>query len=71
MYGPWLRRPIVGATGLSGYAVAMRHDSGPEYASAAVRKWLKPSGAKTLHTASGSLWENGYVASFNIRLPDE
>ena len=49
----------------------IRSDNGPEFASEAVRKWLKASGVKTLFVAPGSPWENGYVESFNSKLRDE
>jgi putative transposase len=43
----------------------MRHDSGPEFASEAVRKWLGANGVETLLIAPGSPWESGCVESFN------
>ena len=49
----------------------IRSDNGPEFASKAVKKWLKASGVKTLFVAPGSPWENGYVESFNSKLRDE
>ena len=39
-----------------------------EYANKTVKKWLKNSGVKTLFVAPSSLWENGYVESFNSKL---
>jgi transposase InsO family protein len=49
----------------------IRSDNGPEFASNAVKKWLKASGVKTLFVAPGSPWENGYVESFNSKFRDE
>ena len=49
----------------------IRSDNGPEFASKAVKKWLKAAGVKTLFVAPGSPWENGYVESFNGKLRDE
>jgi putative transposase len=49
----------------------IRSDNGPEFASNAVKKWLKESGVKTLFVSPGSPWEKGYVESFNSKLRDE
>jgi len=49
----------------------LRSDNGPEFASKAVRKWLKRLGVGTLFIEPGSPWENGYVESFNGKLRDE
>ena len=49
----------------------IRSDNGPEFASKAVRKWLKKSGVGTLFIEPGSPWENGYIESFNGKLRDE
>ncbi len=49
----------------------IRSDNGPEFASNAVKKWLKISDVETLFVAPGSPWENGYVESFNSKLRDE
>ena len=49
----------------------LRSDNGPEFASKAVRKWLKRSGVGTLFIEPGAPWENGYVESFNGKLEDE
>ena len=49
----------------------IRSDNGPEFTSRAVREWLGNVGAKTLYIEPGSLWENGYVESFNGKLRDE
>lgn len=49
----------------------IRSDNGPEFASKAVRQWLRRSGVGTLFIEPGSPWENGYVESFNGKLRDE
>ena len=49
----------------------IRSDNGPEFASNAVKKWLKASDVETLFVAPGSPCENGYVESFNSKLRDE
>ena len=49
----------------------IRSDNGPEFASNAVKKWLKAADVKELFVAPGSPWENGYVESFNSKLRDE
>ena len=49
----------------------IRSDNGPEFASNAVKKWLKSADVKTLFVAPGSPWENGYIESFNSKLRDE
>ena len=49
----------------------IRSDNGPEFASKAVRKWLKAFGVGPLFIEPGSPWENGYVESFNGKLRDE
>ena len=37
----------------------------------AVQEWIAAVGAKTAYIEPGSLWESGYVESFNARLRDE
>ena len=49
----------------------LRSDNGPEFASKAVKKWLKRQQVGTLFIEPGSPWENGYVESFNGKLRDE
>ncbi len=49
----------------------LRSDNVPEFTAKVVRKWLEQIGVKTLFIAPGSLWENGYVESFNGKLRDE
>jgi transposase InsO family protein len=49
----------------------IRSDNGPEFTCRAVKTWLGNAGVKTLFIAPGSLWENGYIESFNGKLRDE
>ena len=49
----------------------IRSDNGPEFTAKAVRSWLKRLGVQTLFIEPGSLWENGYIESFNGKLRDE
>jgi len=49
----------------------IRSDNGPEFASKAVREWLRKVGVTTLFIEPGSPWENGYVESFNGKMRDE
>jgi putative transposase len=46
-------------------------DNGPEFMAKAVREWLAELGVQTLFIEPGSLWERGYIESFNSRLRDE
>ena len=54
-----------------GVSEHIRSDNGPAFTAKAVREWLDKVGAKTLYIEPGSLWENGYVESFNGKLRDE
>ncbi len=47
----------------------IRSDNGPEFAAIAVKGWITGVGAKTAYIEPGSPWENGYVESFNGRVP--
>ena len=47
------------------------NDTGPEFVSKVICRWLKQADVKTLFIAKGSPWENGYVESFNGTLRDE
>ena len=46
-------------------------DNGPQFTARAVWAWLRGVGASTLYIEPGSPWENGYVESFNGKLPGE
>ena len=46
-------------------------NTGPEFVSKVIFRWLKEADVKTLFIAKGSPWENGYVESFNGTLRDE
>ena len=47
----------------------IRWDNGPEFTAKAVRDWLGRVGVKALYIEPGSPWENGYIESFNGKLP--
>ena len=49
----------------------IRSDNGSEFTADVVREWLGKVGVKTLYIEPGSLWENGYIESFNGKLRDE
>ncbi len=49
----------------------IRSDHGPEFTATVVRNWLQHVGVKTLLIEPVSLWENGYVESFNSKLRDK
>ena len=49
----------------------IRSVNGPEFIARAVQDWISGVGARTAYIAPGSPWENGYVASFNVRFRDE
>jgi putative transposase len=49
----------------------IRSDNSAEFIANAVQKWLGQIGVKTLYTAPGSPWENGYSESFNGSLRDD
>jgi putative transposase len=56
---------------LRGVPGHIRSDNGPEFVAEAVQQWITAIGAKTAYIERGSPWENGYIESFNARLPDE
>ena len=56
---------------LLGVPKHIRSDNGPEFVAKAVQDWIGAVGAKTAYIERGSLWENGFVESFNARLRDE
>ena len=49
----------------------LRSDNGPQFASKAVKRWLRDQEVGTLFIEPGSPWENGYIESFNGKLRDE
>jgi len=49
----------------------IRSDNGPKFTAHNVCKWLGRVEVQTLFIESGSLWENGYIESFNGNLCDE
>jgi transposase InsO family protein len=54
---------------LRGIPGHIRFDNGPEFVAEAVQKWIAAVGAKTAYIERGRPWENGYIESFNARLP--
>jgi putative transposase len=56
---------------LRGIPEHIRSDNGPEFTARAIRRWLGRLGIKTIFIEPGSLWENGYIESFNGKLRDE
>lgn len=54
-----------------GVPAYIRSDNGSEFTAREARQWLARVGVKTLYIEPGSLWENGYVESFNGKLRDE
>ena len=54
--------------GLPGH---IRCENGPEFMTQPVQDWITAVDARTAYVAPCSLWENGFVASFNARLRDE
>ncbi|HXX62670.1 MAG TPA: transposase [Bacteroidota bacterium] len=48
-----------------------RSDNGPEVVAQAVRGWLDRRGVGTLVIEPGTRWEEGYIESFNGKLPYE
>ena len=49
----------------------LRSDNGPEFVAKEIQEWLARACVRTLSIQKASLWENGYVESFNGRLRDE
>src|SRR5271170_5232060 len=54
---------------LRGIPGHIRFDHGPEFVAEAVQKWIAAVGAKTAYIERGRPWDNGYIESFNARLP--
>ena len=55
------------ARGMPAY---IRSDNGPECVATAVNGWIGGVGAKAAFIEPGSLWQNGYVESFNGKRRD-
>lgn len=49
----------------------IRSDNGSEFTVKRVRRWLAWLEVKPLFIEPSSLWENGYIESFNGRMRDE
>ncbi|UCE38921.1 MAG: transposase [Thermoplasmata archaeon] len=54
-----------------GCSAYISSDNGYEFTSSEVKTFLEESCVDTLFKEPGSLWENGYVESFNARMRDE
>jgi len=54
-----------------GVPVHIRSDNGSEFIAKRVWDWLERLQIRLLYIEPGSLWENGYVESFNGRIRDE
>ncbi len=64
-------RTLAGLMLKHGIQEYIRSDKGPEFVAKAVRDWLSRLEVGTLYIEPGSLWENGYVESFNRKIRDE
>ena len=49
----------------------VRSDNGPQFIAKQLQRWLDQAAVGTLYIQKGSLWENGYVESFNGKLRDK
>ncbi len=49
----------------------VRSHNGTQFTAERVKRFLKELDVETLFIKPGSLWENGYVESFNSRMRDE
>lgn len=56
---------------MHGVPKRIRCDNGPEFISAAIKKWLRTLGVDVLYIEPGSPWQNGLCESFNGKLRDE
>lgn len=56
---------------IHGTPLYLRSDSGPEFVSRAILKWLTDTGIKTALIDPGKPWQNGTNESFNGKLRDE
>ena len=56
---------------MRGTPTHIRSGKGPECAAIAVAGWIAGTGVSTVLIEPGSVWENGYVRSFNGRLRDD
>jgi putative transposase len=54
-----------------GVPVHIGSDNGSEFTATRLREWLEWVGMKPPHLEPRSPWENGYVESFNGKLPHE
>lgn len=56
---------------MHGVPKRIRSDNGPEFISAAIKRWLSSLGIEVLYIEPGSPWQNGVCESFNSKLRDE
>ena len=56
---------------LYGKPAFVRSDNGAEFTAAKVMRWLRDAAIGPAFIAPGSPWQNGFVGSFNGKLPDE
>ena len=56
---------------MHGVPKRLRCDNGPEFISAAIKRWLATIGVEVLYIEPGSPWQNGLCESFNSKLRDE
>ena len=54
-----------------GVPTHLRSDNGPGFIAIQLRLWLNRLRVRTLFIEPGSLWENGYIESFNGNMRDE
>jgi transposase InsO family protein len=56
---------------MHGVPKRIRSDNGPEFISAAIKRWLTLLGIEVLYIEPGSPWQNGICESFNSKMRDE
>ena len=49
----------------------IRSDNASEFIERGLREWLTENEIKTLYIGARKPWQNGYMESFNARLPEE
>ena len=66
-----VRQVLSDLIGQHGAPEYLRSDNGPEFIERKLQAWLATKRIKTIYIDPGSPWQNGYIESFNARLPDE
>jgi putative transposase len=69
--GSDVRRILARVIGRRGSPTRIRSDNGSEFICEVLAGWLPSVGATAILVEAGSLWENGYIESFNSRFRDE